>query len=89
MRMPGEIGTLETGRRADVLVVDGDPSADVTILGQRTRFRHVISRGAEVGLSRPWPERRLVPGEKVREFASRTLTPEVAQELSPDIVANA
>ena len=30
--MDGEVGTLEPGKRADVLVVDGDPSLDVSAL---------------------------------------------------------
>jgi imidazolonepropionase-like amidohydrolase len=89
MKMVGEVGTLEPGRRADVIVVDGDPSEDVKILGDRTRLRYVISRGTQVDLTRPWPERRLVGGEKVREFASETLTQDIAQEVSVDIVANA
>jgi imidazolonepropionase-like amidohydrolase len=89
MKKKGEIGTVEVGRLADVIVVDGDPATDVRILGDRTRLREVISRGARVDLTRPWPERRFRPGEKVGEFASQTLTRELTQELSPDIVANA
>jgi imidazolonepropionase-like amidohydrolase len=77
MKQVGELGTLEPGRRADVIALDGDPTADVTILGDRSRLRHVISRGVPVDLSRPWPERQLRPGEKVREFAARTLTQEL------------
>ena len=32
-----EIGTLEVGRIADVIVVDGDPTTDITAVG-RVRF---------------------------------------------------
>ncbi len=28
----GEVGTIDVGRRADLLLVDGDPSADITRL---------------------------------------------------------
>lgn len=40
-----EIGTLEVGKLADVLVVDGDVVADIAILEDRTRFVAVIQGG--------------------------------------------
>jgi imidazolonepropionase-like amidohydrolase len=40
-------GRLEVGLDADLLMVDGDPTADVTTL---RRPRVVVSRGREVGL---------------------------------------
>jgi imidazolonepropionase-like amidohydrolase len=40
-----EIGTLEVGRLADIIVVDGDPSTDIAAVG-RTRF--VMKDGAVV-----------------------------------------
>ncbi len=40
-----EIGTLETGKLADVLVVDGDVLADISILEDRTRFIAVLQGG--------------------------------------------
>jgi cytosine/adenosine deaminase-related metal-dependent hydrolase len=78
MRRPGEIGTIEAGRAADLLVVDGDPATDVSVLGDRTRLRHVISRGRPVDLSAPWPERGPIPGERVRNWATTPLTRSVA-----------
>ncbi len=75
LRMPeGSIGVVAPGAAADVLVVDGDPSQDVTVLGDRTNLRHVISRGVPVDLGRPWPERRALPGEKVGQWAAEPLT---------------
>src|SRR5688500_11276438 len=41
-----EIGTLETGKLADVLVVDGDVVADISILEDRSRFVAVMQGGA-------------------------------------------
>jgi imidazolonepropionase-like amidohydrolase len=38
MRLEAEIGTLEPGKRADLLVVDGDPLADIGLLRQRDRL---------------------------------------------------
>lgn len=40
-----EIGTLEPGKFADLLVVDGDVLADISILEDRSRFRAVIQGG--------------------------------------------
>jgi len=40
-----EIGTLEVGKLADVLVVDGDVLADISILEDRSRFVAVIQGG--------------------------------------------
>lgn len=74
MRMDGELGVVAEGYRADVLVVDGDPTADVRILQHRSRLRHVISRGRPVDLTTPWPERRRIAGEKVGMWATEILT---------------
>jgi imidazolonepropionase-like amidohydrolase len=40
-----DVGTLETGKLADVLVVDGDVLADISILQDRTRIRAVLQGG--------------------------------------------
>ena len=40
-----EIGTLEAGKLADVLIVDGDPVADISILENRQRFLAVMQGG--------------------------------------------
>jgi imidazolonepropionase-like amidohydrolase len=83
MRMEGELGLIAEGYRADVLVVDGDPAADVRVLQDRNRLNTVISRGEMVDLSTPWPERRGVPGEKVGNWAAEVLTAERAGVMQP------
>ena len=40
-----EFGTLEAGKLADVLVVDGDVVADLSILQDRSRFITVMQGG--------------------------------------------
>ena len=40
-----EIGTLEAGKLADVLVVDGDVAADISLLEKRERFIAVMQGG--------------------------------------------
>lgn len=76
----GAIGVIAPDAAADVLVVEGDPSADVRVLGDRSNLRHVISRGRPVDLDRPWPERRPLPGEKVGQWAAEPLTWEIANQ---------
>ncbi len=74
MRMEDELGTVEPGRLADVLVVDGDPTTDITVLGDRSKLREVISRGERVDLDRPWPTHAPLPGWKVGNWAAEPLT---------------
>jgi imidazolonepropionase-like amidohydrolase len=45
MQMEGELGTLEPGRLADLLVVDGDPLADITVLQRKDRLAVVMKDG--------------------------------------------
>ena len=40
-----EIGTLEIGKLADVLVVDGDPVTSISVLQDRSRFIAVMQGG--------------------------------------------
>jgi imidazolonepropionase-like amidohydrolase len=84
MRMQGELGLIAEGYRADVLVIDGDPATDVRVLQDRHRLNAVISRGAMVDLTQPWPERRPVPGEKVGNWATEVLTAERAGVMQPN-----
>ncbi len=41
-----DLGTLEAGKLADLIVVDGDPSADPTVLCDRSRICGVMKGGA-------------------------------------------
>jgi imidazolonepropionase-like amidohydrolase len=42
-------GTLEVGRRADLVIVDGDPLADPRVLADRSRIRLVVRDGVIAG----------------------------------------
>jgi len=84
MRRPGEVGVVQVGAAADLLVVDGDPASDVRVLADRRNFGAVISRGRTVDLDRPWPERRLLPDERVGNWASEVLTRERAGLVGPN-----
>jgi imidazolonepropionase-like amidohydrolase len=73
-RDEGTIGVVAEGAAADLLVVEGDPSRDVSVLGDRRNLRAVVSRGRPVDLDRPWPERSPLPGEKVGLWSAEPLT---------------
>ncbi len=74
MRMEGEVGTLEVGRLADVIVVDGNPLADVKILQERERIVEVIKGGERIDVTTPIPERTMRAVDQVRFLASCPLT---------------
>ena len=48
-----EIGTVEVGKRADLLVVDGDPLEDVRVVADRDRIWLVLKDGERVAGSAP------------------------------------
>jgi len=43
--LDGEVGTIETGKRADLLVIDGDPLADPAILLEPAKLWLVVQAG--------------------------------------------
>ena len=45
MRIDGEVGTITVGKRADLLVVDGDPLTDITMLRRRESLALVMQNG--------------------------------------------
>jgi len=74
MRMEEDLGTIEVGKLADVLVVDGDPTTDITMLNDKSRLSEVISRGERVDLSAPWPEHGHIKDWKIGKWAEEILT---------------
>ena len=45
LRLDHECGTIEEGKCADILVVDGDPLADIKILQDRSKLSLVMANG--------------------------------------------
>ncbi len=72
----GRIGVVAPGAVADLQVVDADPLLDVGVLGRRGHLVEVVSRGRRVDLTRPWPQRRPLPGETVGRWSAELLTQE-------------
>jgi imidazolonepropionase-like amidohydrolase len=46
--LAGEIGTIESGKYADLVIVDGDPLADIAILQDESKIVQVFRRGQAV-----------------------------------------
>jgi len=45
MGLENEIGTVEAGKLADILIVDGDVLKDISILENKSKFIAVIQGG--------------------------------------------
>jgi imidazolonepropionase-like amidohydrolase len=45
MNMGNELGTITTGKIADLLIVDGDPSEDISVLGDRDKLLAIMKEG--------------------------------------------
>jgi imidazolonepropionase-like amidohydrolase len=74
LKLEGEVGVLGSGFLADLIVLDGDPVADVRVLGDRRRLRHVFRGGRAVDLTQPWPERKPLAGHRVSNYSTQILT---------------
>jgi imidazolonepropionase-like amidohydrolase len=64
MGLGEETGTLEPGKLADVLVIDGDPLADITVLQDRSRILAVL-KGGEAAVDALAPLERQAEAEAV------------------------
>ena len=45
LKMDDRVGSLEAGKRADFIVVNGDPLADISILQDKSRLLSVVVDG--------------------------------------------
>jgi len=46
--MDHEVGTIESGKYADLVAVYGDPLSDIRILQDESKIAHVLKRGEEI-----------------------------------------
>jgi imidazolonepropionase-like amidohydrolase len=76
LKMQGRVGTIEAGMKADIIVVDGDPSQNLGVLGEPERIKHVFLGGKAVELT-PLPPRSSLPGWRLPSMG-RMLTRELA-----------
>ncbi len=83
LRMEGQVGSVAAGQIADLIVIDGDPSSDVTMLGDRDRLKHVMANGRLVDLGREQLPRRSIPGWRMSQYSSEILTRELVRTSGP------
>ncbi len=60
----GEVGTLERGACADILIVDGDPLVDVGVLADPKKLSTILQDGVEVDRTEAIFERRRMAHER-------------------------
>lgn len=75
----GETGVIKEGKLADFILVDGDPSQDVTVLGDKSRIKAVYVGGQAMNLDSP-PPRKPISGWRTSQYSDGILTREKAQE---------
>lgn len=84
MGMPHKLGTLEQGKLADVLVIDGNPLDDITVLQQKPRIKVVMKDGKVVDTTTPLPQPRQYRWEKSQLFWTdqRVATQDVVRQTA-------
>jgi len=79
LRLKDKVGTIQKNRLADLLVVKGDPSKDVTLLGQREQLHAVMANGNFIDLQRKDPVRSNIPEWRCHDFGE-ILTKEIVAQ---------
>ncbi len=78
LKMEGQIGCVEEGYLADLLVVEGDPTQNIKLLGDATSIKYIYKGGLKIDLESPLPKEWNLPAWRVSEFSNRILTRELA-----------
>lgn len=66
--LEGKVGEIAAGKLADIIGVAGDPSKDITVLGDRNKLSFVMKGGRSVDLKTPDPVRRPISGWRVNSY---------------------
>jgi imidazolonepropionase-like amidohydrolase len=82
--LEGEIGAIVPGMLADLLIVDGDPSEDITVLQDRSRIEMIILDGELITID---PELQAWPNESSLTYAQRSLTQDLVRSKAWDDAA--
>ena len=78
IKMEGKVGTIEKGMLADILVVDGNPLDDITVLGDKSKLSHIILNGSEVDQNKPTKEIIPPQGWRLSPYSNQILTQKIA-----------
>ncbi len=74
LKMEERLGTLEKGRIADVIVVEGDVTKDVTLLGRPGGMKHIFKGGRRIDTETPLPTRTGLPSWRVSNYSTLPAT---------------
>jgi imidazolonepropionase-like amidohydrolase len=61
LHLEKDIGTLDAGKYADIVLVKGDPSKDIMVLSERTNIMFVMKEGVRMLDRRPGHEKSVIP----------------------------
>ena len=78
LSMQNEIGTIEEGKLADILVVNGDPIADIQVLQDPARLDVIMKDGEIVDTTTPLPNPTRYAWEGPQKFWSDPRVPDLA-----------
>lgn len=62
------IGVLAAGKLADILLIDGDPLADISVLQRPSHRKAVLKGGRMIDIHSPLPERKIWSFEKSQTY---------------------
>ncbi|HEX8400798.1 MAG TPA: amidohydrolase family protein [Allosphingosinicella sp.] len=70
----GELGTIAPGMPGDVIVIDGNPTRDIKVLGRQEAIKHVFKAGKAIDIKTPLPERGKLPSWRVSNYSTIAAT---------------
>ena len=73
LRLDDDVGHVAPGKLADLLLIDGDPSRNVSVLGRRERIKQVFLGGRSIDLADRDPPRQPISGWRVSAYSQRIL----------------
>ena len=76
--LENELGCIEAGYIADLVLVAGDLEQDLNLMGQRDNIRAIFKSGKKIDLERPIPDTWNIPSWRTGQFADEVLTYELA-----------
>ena len=79
----GQTGTITEGQFADLILVDGDPVKDVTVLGEKANIKAVYVGGREM-IIEPLEPRLPIAGWRTSSYSEQILTRDVASRAKDD-----
>jgi imidazolonepropionase-like amidohydrolase len=74
------LGTLEPGKLADIIVVDGNPLADIQVLQNKELIKVIMKDGVIIDTTTPLPNPSKYPWEKPLVAWSRLATQDFIRE---------